>query len=103
MRNNRYKFDAVSVKEQIDPYDFYLREQLLDRYRSRSGAWAVAGLCPFHADSSAGSFKVNVETGAFTCFSCGAKGGDILSFTQQKYGLQFPQAIEHLVNEWGAR
>jgi hypothetical protein len=32
-------------------------------------------LCPFHADTSIGSFSVKRHTGQFKCFSCGASGG----------------------------
>ena len=30
-------------------------------------------LCPFHKDTNP-SFSVNIETGAYICFACGAKG-----------------------------
>lgn len=89
-----------NIKRSISSYDFYLREQDLCRFSNRSGQWAIAGLCPFHEDHSAGSFKINLTNGAFICFACGAKGGDIISFTQQKYQLQFRQALEKLITEW---
>ena len=37
------------------------------------GAWRSA-LCPFHEDSKP-SLRVRVETGAFRCHACGARGG----------------------------
>ncbi len=100
MKSYRWNLDTTKIKECIVPYDFYLREQDLHRYGYKSGQWAVAGLCPFHNDGSAGSFKVNCESGAFTCFSCGEKGGDIIAYVQKKYDLPFRGALERLVNEW---
>lgn len=93
--------DPMQLKSQISAHDFYMREQDLLRFGCRSGKWALAGLCPFHEDRTAGSFKVNLESGSYICFSCGVKGGDILSFTQVRYGLSFKEAMEKLRNEWG--
>ena len=101
MRPYYRRLDATPIKEKINPYEFYLREQNLCRYGYRSGQWAIAGLCPFHDDSRTGSFKINQETGAFKCWSCGASGGDIIAFVQKKYDLPFREALENLVNEWG--
>jgi DNA primase len=88
------------IKDSIDPYDFYLRELDICRYGYQSHFWVVAGLCPFHDDSRAGSFKVNTHTGAFKCWSCGASGGDIISFLQQRDGLEFREALEQLAEQW---
>lgn len=95
-----YKLNALQVKEAINPCDFYLREMSLHHLENKSGQWAVAGLCPFHKDSSAGSFKINIETGSFICFSCGAKGSDIIAFIMAKYSLSFYDALKLLSNEW---
>jgi DNA primase len=84
MRNQPRPLTVDDLKHAISPHEFYLREQELCRFGYRSGPWVTAGLCPFHEDHSAGSFKVNLDKGAFICFSCGAKGGDIIAFIQQK-------------------
>lgn len=94
-------YEASSIKSRIDPYDFYLKEQTLDRFKNKSYGWAEAGLCPFHDDRSSGSFRVNLESGAYRCFSCDAKGGGILAFTMAKYSLSFYEALKQLANEWG--
>lgn len=94
------RFDINEIKRQICPYDFYLKEQGLDRFGCCSGRWATAGLCPFHEDRSAGSFKINKDSGAYTCFSCGAKGGDIIDFLEKKYCLSFIEACDKLKDEW---
>lgn len=96
----RYKLTASQVKEAINPYDFYLQEMNLHKFGAKSGQWVVAGLCPFHEDHSVGSFKINLETGGFICFSCGTKGGDIIGFTMMKYRLSFYDALKLVANEW---
>jgi DNA primase len=101
MRTNHRHHDAASIKSGIIPYDFYLREQALDHFKGRSRGWAEAGLCPFHDDSSTGSFWIHLESGAFKCFSCSAKGGDIIAFIRIKYDLSFYKALAQLANEWG--
>lgn len=100
MKSYKWNLDASKIKECIPPYDFYMREQDLHSYGYKSGQWVIAGLCPFHDDGSAGSFKVNCESGAFTCFSCGEKGGDIITYVQKKYDLSFREALKKLENEW---
>ncbi|MES2200012.1 MAG: CHC2 zinc finger domain-containing protein [Chlamydiota bacterium] len=100
MSSYHCKKNSGEVKAAIDPRGFYLVEQGLDRIKSGAKQWAIAGCCPFHEDSSPGSFYVHLESGAFNCFSCGAKGGDIISFTQKKYELSFREALEKLANDW---
>lgn len=89
-----------NVKAYIPPADFY-RAELPAMPPPRGGGWRDGGLCVFHADNSAGSFRVNLDTGAFCCFSCGAKGADIIAFTQLRDGLSFPETLNKLSNEWG--
>jgi putative DNA primase/helicase len=99
MKHN--KLNSSQIKESINPYDFYLREMDLHKFGAKSGKWTVAGLCPFHTDRFAGSFKINLETGSFICFSCGAKGSDIIAFTMEKHELSFSEALTLLGREWG--
>lgn len=89
-----------NVKAYVRPDDFY-RSELSAMPPPRGGGWRDGGLCPFHSDKQAGSFRVNLETGAFICFSCGTKGGDIIAFIQQRDGLTFPEAVQKLTDEWG--
>jgi hypothetical protein len=90
-----------AVKRSIPPARFY-RCELPDMPHGRAGGWVDGGLCPFHADSQAGSFRVNLDTGAFRCFSCGAHGGDVLAFALQRHGGTFPETLARLAREWGA-
>lgn len=89
-----------NVKAYIPPADFY-RAELTAMPVPRGSGWREGGLCPFHADKHAGSFRVNLETGAFVCFACGTKGGDIVAFIQQRDGLSFPDATRKLAEDWG--
>lgn len=88
----------------MTPTTHFSRERLPDaigyyctRERLRligRGHWRSA-VCPFHDDDRP-SLRVNVETGAFRCMACGAKGGDVLSFHRQRHGLSFVQAARDL-------
>ncbi|MEE4377304.1 MAG: CHC2 zinc finger domain-containing protein [Candidatus Competibacteraceae bacterium] len=69
----------------------------------KRAGWINGGLCPFHADQHTGNFRIHWETGAFTCFACGAKGGDIIAFHQTLHGLEFKDAIDDLAVRYLAR
>lgn len=97
-QKNRY-VDASQVKERINPIDFYDYEGQPVATRGK-GSWKSAGLCPFHADRNAGTFHIHEQQGAFHCFSCGAKGGDIIAFVQRKYEMSFREAVEKLALDW---
>lgn len=74
-----------------DPETYFENRGLVPQGR---GAWRMAQ-CPFHDDTHA-SLGVNVETGAFRCHACGAKGGDVLDFERQYTGHGFKQAAQDL-------
>ncbi|WON74535.1 CHC2 zinc finger domain-containing protein [Nitrosospira sp. Is2] len=88
------------VKSYISPVVFYLVELPAMPSNKRHG-WCGGGLCPFHDDCHPGSFKVNLTTGPFHCFTCGTSGTDIVAFTRLKYGLSFPVTLQKLADEWG--
>ena len=88
------------IKATITPSLFY-RAQLPTMITPNGRGWGNGGFCPFHEDHLVGSFFVNLETGAFNCFSCGAKGGDIIAFTQLHDALSFPEALQKLADAWG--
>jgi hypothetical protein len=101
MRPQYTKLDAFTIKGSINPNDFYLREQNLHSFGHGSGQWAIAGLCPFHDDKKHGSFKINLITGAFRCWSCGACGCDIIAFIQKRDGLEFIDTLRKSCSDWG--
>ena len=92
--------NSREIKEAIDPEGFYVKEQEILRLKGRSGSWAVAGLCPFHSDKTPGSFKVNFNTGAYRCWSCGSSGGDIIDFIMKRDDLDFKEALKKIANDW---
>ena len=95
--------DASDVKTMIRPVEFYQRElPSMPDPRNRT-QWVSGGLCPFHDDHRVGNFRVNLETGAFNCFSCGAKGGDAISFVQLRDNISFQEALSVLANDGRVR
>ncbi len=99
----RSQVDSATVKAGIPPADFYRVEVPTMPPPKRETGWVSGGLCPFHADHHRGNFRVNLDSGAFTCFACGAKGGDIITFTRLRHGLSFPEALQALADAWGVR
>jgi DNA primase len=93
------RISANDIKSNITPYEFY-RAELPDAKLNRH-SWNDGGLCPFHDDKSIGSFRVNLETGAFKCFACGTTGSDIIAFTIAVLSCDFVEAINTLANDWG--
>lgn len=57
------------------------------------------GLCPFHNEKTP-SFTVNDLKGFYHCFGCSAHG-DIISFVMKMQGLEFPDAIKQLADDFG--
>ncbi len=73
---------------------FYSREFGSALGRERRG-WAQTKCC-FHDGESKTSLSLNLDEGHFYCFSCGAKGGDVIAFVQLRYKLDFPGAAKEL-------
>lgn len=63
------------------------------------GANDFWGCCPFHHEKSP-SFHVNVSTGLWKCFGCGA-GGDLFDFVMKRENLDFPDSIRYLADRAG--
>jgi DNA primase len=91
--------DANYIKSAINPLAFY-RHELPNAPLKKQG-WNDGSLCPFHTDNTKGSFRVNTDTGAFKCYSCGTKSGDVIAFTMALYGLSFTDALTKLADDWG--
>lgn len=87
-----FKTKLADIKRLLPlPSDYYPNH--LERFK-RNSKQAIA-LCPFHSDTNP-SFTVNLKTGAFICFACGARGGDVLSFHMKYYSLCFMDACKAL-------
>ena len=75
-----------------DPAAYYsARVRGLRRPNSRGFA---SGLCPFHEDHEP-SFSVDLSSGRFRCFACGAHG-DMVDFHMRSTGRNFREALEDL-------
>jgi DNA primase len=95
-----YRIDTKALKARIDDKAFYEKE--LTVQINRTSGWIKAGVCPFHDTDKPGSFAINLDGGGYQCFvpDCGVKGGDVISFLMQKYGLSFQAAIKRLARDW---
>ena len=78
-----------------DPNQFY--RQHLNKLKTVSSSQAIA-CCAFHNDRNP-SLSINLETGAFFCFSCGAKSGGVIDFLMQLKGYSFKEAAKE-VGAW---
>jgi hypothetical protein len=57
------------------------------------GKWRSTS-CIFHGGKQ--TLRINTETGAWVCMSCGVKGGDVLAYHQQAMNLEFVDAAKQL-------
>lgn len=88
---------AQSLKGKLPPERYYTARLNGSFGKPTDQGWhRWNGLCPFHDDKRAGSFVINIRTGAFRCFSCGARGGDIIDFHMQRHRLCFTDAFNEL-------
>ena len=86
-----------SLKKTLSPDRYYTSHLSGSFGRATGRGWhRWNGLCPFHKDSRAGSLVINKITGAFRCFSCGTRGGDIIAFHMQDNKIDFREALSRL-------
>lgn len=76
-----------------DPGKYY-RERLRKMREPAPSGWAAC-CCPFHQDKHA-SASVNLQSGAFRCHACGARG-DLVRFHMKFTGLGFKHAVTELL------
>lgn len=96
MRNNRPSLDRKDFKK--------LAHRALNQSRMLLSQWLPEGKLvgkeyvarnPHRTDKSTGSFKVNIQTGAWADFATGDKGGDLISlFAYLNQSTQYYAAIE---------
>ena len=94
------RLSADVLKAAIDPAAYYAAALPGMPAPRRSAGWVDGGLCPFHDDHRRGSFRVNLDSGAYLCFACNAKGGDVLAFHQARHGLDFGAVVDELAARW---
>lgn len=56
--------------------------------------------CPFHQGDRTASLKIYPGQGGWHCFGCG-KGGSVIDFAMELYGLSFSQACLRLNTDFG--
>ena len=93
---SNYVHNGLQRQHLPAPADFFAAQGLT--LVKGQGIWRSA-LCPFHPDH-APSLRVQIQTGAFRCMACGAKGGDVLAFYQLRHQCSFVAAAKAL-NAWG--
>ena len=72
--------------------DYY--QPILGDLQFNASGWAQVR-CVFHEDGHA-SLSIHRERGAFRCFACGARGGDVLAFEMLRSGADFKSAARAL-------
>lgn len=80
------------VLARLDIAAFYRQE--LNRLSSAQDNGEAKALCPFHDDKNP-SLSVNFKTGKYFCHACHAEG-DVFTFVQERYSLDFPQGVNRL-------
>lgn len=86
--NYKGGFDRAKLPS---PTDYFAQQGLK---LTGGGEWKNA-ICPFHDDTKP-SLRVRLDTGGFRCMVCGAHGGDVLAFHQQRHDLSFKKAAQQL-------
>jgi hypothetical protein len=71
--------------------EFYSKE--LTQFHPRKNQ--ATAICPFHSERRP-SFSINLKRGAFFCFSCGIRGGDIIDYYMKRYNVNFITACKAL-------
>ena len=79
-------------KSNLQSPSTYFKEQGLKL--SGGGEWR-SSICPFHQDTHP-SLRINIDTGSFKCMACGKRGGDVISFHMQRYGMGFVETVKQL-------
>ncbi len=85
-------FDAINRAALANAQEM-LRRWLPD---GRVEGQEYAARNPRRADRHPGSFKVNLETGRWADFACGARGGDLVSLAAYLAGITQGEAAREL-------
>lgn len=83
----------------IDKIVNYRREYAAVIQKNQISGNRLTGLCPFHDDKNA-SFSVDLVTGKYTCFACGASG-NYIDFYAQTHGIDTKEAYKRILSEYG--
>jgi DNA primase len=60
------------------------------------------GICPFHNDTSEGSFVVTPSRNKWKCFACAdSPGGDAIDFISKYYNMSFKESVLKIALDFG--
>ena len=89
------RLDRDAILAAVD-WEAFWQDELPDMTPARrSGGWTCGGCNPLRADARPGSFRVNLDNGGWIDYADGSKG-DGPAWLMQRYGLDFPGALETL-------
>jgi hypothetical protein len=80
-------------RDRLPTVESYYRP-IFGSLRFNASGWAPVR-CVFHNDGHA-SLSIHRVRGAFRCFACGARGGDVLAFEMLRSGTDFRSAARVL-------
>ena len=80
------------ITNQLPQPEIYFLERLTKFYIKGN---QIMARCPFHEDNNP-SLSINLERGMFHCFGCGVRGGDIIDFEKQLFGISYKEALNSL-------
>jgi hypothetical protein len=88
-QGRRERFDRSRLPDAAQYYS-----TMFGALRFNASGWAQVR-CIFHDDGRA-SLSVHHERGAFRCFACNVRGGDLLAFEMLRSGADFKTAARAL-------
>ena len=89
---NISKTEIENIKNSLKLSDFLRNENIILKKHTQN---ELIGHCPFHNDKTP-SFVVNHIKNLWHCLGACSVGGDIFTFVQKKYNLNFIQSINYL-------
>ena len=79
-------------------YDVFYR-RYLSEFHPVAGKSNVSLRCCFHDDITP-SLSINLASGLYNCYGCGAKGNAI-DFIKQKFGLGYNETVKKIEGDFG--
>ena len=89
---------SEEIKQRLDIVDLIGSSGVQLRKAGRN----FTGFCPFHPNTRTPAFYVFPDTQSYYCFSC-HKSGDAFTFTMERQGLPFGEALEQLAQRAGVQ
>ena len=87
-----------ATKTNIDDYIDYQKEYSLHLQKVKVRGDRLTALCPFHDDKNA-SLTVQIKTGKYTCFACGASG-NFVSFYAAMHNMSTKDAYKEICEQY---